>query len=311
MAAMPEELRRLIEARKAQVAAGTAGPGGAPGGASGPPGATVAATAATAASGAAASGARTSAPAGLGEGGHQGPLPATHAYRRQGANNNGVLLIALPSDTFANDAPVQGFLEFTATDDEYIASIVCELVEINPREPGGHVWDRVLVRQGPWRAKRGDVLPLPFSLRLPAGTSPSSRRVQWEVRAMVDINWALDVEATSPITMRNLDLERIRDALGGLDYRVGDFEAEAMGQRWAGVFHPPAQLAGQLGINEIGLLVEYLGANLKVVMKVDKKGVFKRDRQNQTVFELARLRAAPLAELTAMFARQIDDMMAQ
>jgi hypothetical protein len=168
----------------------------------------------------------------------------------------------------------------------------------------------MLVRQGPWRAQEGDVLPLPFQLRVPPGTSVSGRDVHWELRGYVDINWAVDIEATCPIHMRNSDIERIRDALGALDYRVADLESRPLGQRFEGMFHPPANLTRQIGINQIGIVVEYLGANLKVVMELDKKGLFKRDRENATVFELARFRAAPLSEVTANFKQQIDLMMA-
>jgi hypothetical protein len=38
--------------------------------------------------------------------------------------------------------------------------------------------------------------------------------------------------------------------------------------------------------------------------------MFKRDRENATVFDLAQFRAAPLAEVTANFKQQIDAMMA-
>lgn len=251
------------------------------------------------------------APSGLGVGGHSAPLPAEYAYRRQGGNNNGTLLIALRGDTFANDSVVDGFLEFTATDNETVASITIDLVEHHKKGPGGgHVWDRMLVRQGPWKAKDGDVLPLPFQLRVPPGTSISSRDVHWELRGYVDINWASDIEATSPITMRNSDIERIRDALGALDYRIAEIESLPLGQRFEGSFMPPHHLAKQMGINEIGIAVEYLGANIKVIMAIDKKGLFKRDKENATVFELMRFRAAPLQELTHNFKQQIDTMMA-
>ena len=247
---------------------------------------------------------------GVGVGGHSAPLPAEYKYRRQGSNANGVLLIALKQDTFSNDMVVDGFLEFTASDIETVASITIDLVEFHKKGPGsGHVWDRVLVRQGPWRTAKGDVLPLPFKLRVPPGTSITGRDVHWELRGYVDINWASDIEATSPIMMRNSDIERIRDALGSLDYRVADLESAPLGQRFEGIFNPPANLAKQWGINEIHTVVEYLGANLKVVMALDKKGLFKRDKENATVFELARFRAAPLAEVTANFKAQIETMM--
>jgi hypothetical protein len=284
--AMPPELKAQVAQRQAQMASLAPAPGGFPPGAPAPSG-------------------------GLGVGGHSAPLPAEYAYRRQGSNQNGVLLIALRGDTFANNQVVDGFLEFTAMDTETVASITIDLIEHHKKGPaGGHVWDRVLVRQGPWRAQQGDVLPLPFALRVPPGTSVTGRNVHWELRGYVDINWASDIEATVPINMRNTDIERVRDALGALDYRIADLEPVPLGQRFVGTFQPPAQLARQVGINDIQLVVEYLGANIKIVMEIDKKGLFKRDRENATVFDLARFRGAPLAEVTANFKQQIDAMMA-
>jgi hypothetical protein len=292
--AMTPELMAMVKQRQAQMAQLSASP---------PPMGGPAALPVQAAAPSFASG-------GVGVGGHSAPLPAEYKYRRQGSNANGVILIALKQDTFANDMVVDGFLEFTAMDVETVASITIDLVEFHKKGPGaGHVWDRVLVRQGPWRTAKGDVLPLPFKLRVPPGTSITGRDVHWELRGYVDINWASDIEATSPIMMRNSDIERIRDALGSLDYRVADLESAPLGQRFEGVFNPPANLAKQWGINEIHCVVEYLGANLKVVMALDKKGLFRRDKEHATVFELARFRSAPLAEVTANFKAQIETMM--
>ena len=304
--AMPPELRAMLEQRKAAMAQMLAQP--APAAAAPWPPATANAPAPGIFPGGAGMLAHAPATAGLGVGGHSAPLPAEYAYRRQGSNGNGVLLIALRGDTFANNMMLEGFLEYTALDNEHVASITIELVEVH--RGSSHVWDRMLVRQGPWRSQKGDVLPLPFHLRVPPGTSISGRHVYWELRACVDINWASDVEATAPINMRNTDLERIRDALGALDYRIADLEAEALGQRFVGTFQPPANLARQMGINEIAMVVEYLGANLKVVMELDKKGVFKKDREHATVFDLSRFRAASVAEITANFRQQIESMMA-
>jgi hypothetical protein len=247
----------------------------------------------------------------IGVGGASAPLPAELMYRRQGANGNGSLLIALRHDTFANGAVVDGFVEFTALDSETIASIIVELVEVHKRGPSkGHVWDRMLVRQGPWRSQKGDVIPMPFQLRVPPGTSVSGRDVYWEIRGLVDIDWAFDVEATCPINMRNLDMERLRDALGALDYRIVDLVPEPLGQHFKGKFVPPAELRKQLGISDILLDVEYLGTNLKFTMEVEKNSFFKRDKQMEVLFDLERLRSAPLAEISAYLKQQIDAMMA-
>ncbi len=247
---------------------------------------------------------------GLGVGGSTDPLPADLPYRRQGSNNNGVLLIALPGDTFSNANTINGFIEFTAMDNENVASISIELVEFHKKGHGdGHVWDRMLVRQGPWKAQKGDVLPLPFALRVPPGTSISGREVVWEIRGLVDINWATDIDCVVPISMRNTDVERIRDALGSLDYRIVELDSAPLGQRFSGKFAPPANLRSEWGINDIDIHVEYLGTNLQVHMHIDKKGVFTRDRDVKQIFELQRLRTAQPAELTAHIKKQIDEVM--
>ncbi len=314
---MPAELKALIEARKAQAAAMMAGPAPTPIMAPTPilvapmgsapvsnPGL------ASAANQMGMGGAMQ--PGGLGVGGRAAPLPAEYAYRRQGSNNNGVVLVALRQDTFANNMLLDGFIEFTATDNETVASIVIDLVEVHRKgHKAGHVWDRMLVRQGPWRTQKGDVLPLPFQLRIPPGTSISGRDVYWELRAYVDINWASDIEASCPINMRNTDIERIRDALGGLDYRIVDIESIPLGQRFTGKFQPPANLKAQLGISDINLEVEYLGTNLKVVMEVEKTSLFKFDKRQETVFDLTRFRTSPLPEVAANFKQQVDQMMAK
>ena len=298
---IPPELKALMEARKVQLATQGAAPppmsSRPPSTSQGPASAQLAAVGAAQQSG------------GLGVGGTVAPLPAEYAYRRQGSNNNGTLLIALKGDTYSNDQVAEGFLEFTATDNETVASIVVDLVEFHKKGPKkGHVWDRVLVRQGPWKARKGDVAPMPFQLRIPTGTSMSSRDVHWEIRGYVDINWALDIEASSPITMRNMDVERIRDALGALDYRIVEMDSLPMGQRYVGKFQPPAHLAKQLGISNINLALEYMGTNLKINMHLDKR--LKFDKKIEFVFDLQRLRGAQLTEITQHFLQHINQMMA-
>lgn len=246
----------------------------------------------------------------LGIGGANAPAAAEYAYRRQGSNNNGVLLIALRGDTFTNAAIVEGFLEFTALDNETVASIIVELVEYHKRGPkDGHVWDRVLVRQGPWRTNKGEILPLSFQLRVPPGTSPSGRDVHWEIRGYVDIAWAFDISAASPVTIRNLDIERIRDALGALDYRLAELSPEPLGQRFSGKFQPPVQLRSQFGVSDINIVVEYLGQNLQVAMEVEKTSLFKFDKQTKLVFDLAQFRASPIEKLSKYLNDKIDEMM--
>ncbi|HEY4181689.1 MAG TPA: FHA domain-containing protein [Kofleriaceae bacterium] len=242
-------------------------------------------------------------------GGALPPLPTTLAYRKQGSNSNGVLLLALPQDTFFNGQEIEGFVEFTCTDSETIASIFVELIELKRGGPvEGHAWDRFMVRQGPWKAKDGDVLPLPFKLRVPPGTPMSSPDIYWEIRGYVDIAWASDIDTKIGITMRNQDIERIRDALGSLDYRLGDMKSVSRGQRFEAEFFPPANLAKQWGVNEIEIAVEYLGTNIKVHMKIDRKGLH-RDPQVDQVFDIARLRSASQGEINATIKQMIDGLL--
>jgi hypothetical protein len=242
------------------------------------------------------------------------PLPAEMAYRKQGSNDNGVLLLALRQDTHFSGQNIDGYVEFTALDNENVASITVELVEIHRRKSAlgswekEHVWDRMLVRQGPWKAQHNDVLPLPFSLRCPHGVSMTNREVTWEIRGLVDINWAVDIDAMIPLTMRNPDIERMRDAMGAMDYRVEDIDSEPAGQRFEGKFMPPAHMAKEWGVNNVKLEIEYLGANLKVRMKLDKKGL-SHDPAVDQVFELGRLRAASQAEVNVTFKQMLDNLL--
>ena len=246
----------------------------------------------------------------VGVGGTVGPTPGDLTYRSQGSNNNGTLLIALPGDTFANDNSINGFLEFTATDNETVASIFVELVEYHKKGPkAGHVWDRCLARQGPWKTKKGDVLPMPFQLRVPTGTSISAPDCYWQLRGYVDIAWALDIEATININMRNRDIEKIRDALGALDYRIANIASKPLGQKYEGKFNPPMHLRSQLNITDINLDIEYLGTNLKVVMEVEKNKFFHRDKRQEFVFALDMLRSASLADVSAHFQTEINKLM--
>ncbi|MBA3456684.1 MAG: FHA domain-containing protein [Deltaproteobacteria bacterium] len=272
---IPPELRALIAARQQQQAAAAAAP---------PPPQDAPASTST-------------------------PLPKEYAYRKQGSNDNGTLLLALKQDTFFNGTNIDGYVEFTATDSETVASIFVELVELKRGGVAtGHVWDRFLVRQGPWRAQNGDVLPLPFQLRVPPGTPMAGPDVYWEIRGEVDINWASDIEAKIGIHMRNQDMERIRDGLGAMDYRLDEIKSVARGQRFEAEFHPPAHLAKQWGVNDIRLEIEYLGANLKVRMKLDRKGLH-HDPMVDQVFEIGRLRAASQPEINATLKAMLDQLL--
>ncbi len=247
----------------------------------------------------------------LGVGGTQAPLPSELTYRRQGSNNNGVILVALAADTFTNDSLLEGFVEFTATDNETVSSITVDLVEVHKKgAKKGHSWDRMIVKQGPWKCRKGDIVPMPFQLRIPSATSISGKDVHWEIRGYVDLAWAYDIDVEVPITMRNKDIEGIRDALGALDFRVVNLESKPLGQEFAGKFHPPAHIARQWGIDAINVVVQYLGTNLKILLEVDKTGVFSKDKRTDFLIELARLRAAQPQELSALLKANIDRLMA-
>jgi hypothetical protein len=234
------------------------------------------------------------------------PLPKEFSYRRQDANGNGVILLALQQDTAWSGQKLKGFVEFTALDNESVASITVELIEKHEDGPGkGHVWDRVLVRQGPWKALHNDVLPLPFEVDVPSGVAPSGREVFWYLHSVVDINWASDVDVELPLTMRNHDLERIRDAMGALDFRFNEWDSRPHAQRFDARFQPPAQHRNRINAVDIG--VEYLGAMVKLALQIDKKG---RDREEAVAIDLAQMRGASSDTLAATLDKIIKDAMA-
>ena len=299
MGAIPPEIKALMDARRQQQMAQAPMAPVAQQPLAGSPAAHAATQAPSSGSGGA-----------LGVGGTVAPEAAKLTYRRQGSNNNGTLLIALPGDTFNNDDTINGFLEFTATDKETVASIFIELVEVHKKGPKkGHVWDRHLVRQGPWKTKKGDVLPMEFKLRVPSGPSLSGPDCHWELRGYVDIDWALDVEATLPINMRNTDIEKIRDGLGSLDYRINVLDSKPLGQKFTGKFNPPANLQKQLNLTDINLDIEYLGSNLKVTMVVEKSKLFHFDKKQEFVFDLQKLRAASVPDVARHFQTEINKLM--
>lgn len=243
------------------------------------------------------------------------PAPAEGAsanmtYRRQGSNDNGVLLIALPADSFTNDSVIKGFAEFTATDNETIDEIAIELVEVHKKgAKKGHVWDRVLVKKGPWKCKKHDRVPMPFELRVPQATSVSGKDVHWEIRGGVDIAWAYDVDVEVPITMRNVDVEKIRDAMGALDLRVDEITSKPLGQHFEARFEPPAQWRTQWNIDCVNLDIQYLGTNVQLMLEVDKRGAFSKDRRTQYNVELATLRQASLQQLSEQLLALVQRML--
>jgi hypothetical protein len=162
---------------------------------------------------------------------------------------------------------------------------------------------------GPVARPEAGSLALPFRLRVPPGTSMSGRDVHWEVRGYVDIEWAYDIAAASPINMRNVDIERIRDALGALDYRLNTLDPEPLGQRFVGSFQPPVQLRSEWGITDVNITVEYLGTNLQLTLEVEKTSLFKFDKQTKLVFDLQQFRASPPAQVMEFLRQKIDELM--
>ena len=98
--------------------------------------------------------------------------PGGMAYRQQGSNDNGVLLLALPQDTLWCGATIDGYVEFTPTTtrrSRRSPSSSSSSTRRARRPATSGIASSC--RQGPWRAENGDVLPLPFQLRVPAGTA--------------------------------------------------------------------------------------------------------------------------------------------
>jgi hypothetical protein len=126
--------------------------------------------------------------------------PSAGSYRRQASNYQGVLLIALPGDSFAHSSNVDGFVELTVTALDTIPSIWVELVE-HPSEGGkGTVRERMLLHQGPWSAPKNHTVTMPFSLRTPASVASSGAHVRWEVRCYLEAG--VDLACSCPIALR-------------------------------------------------------------------------------------------------------------
>ena len=61
-------------------------------------------------------------------------------------------------------------------------------------------------------------------------------------------------------------------------------------------------------MNQIQLEIEYLGANLKIRMKLDRKGLH-HDPMVDQVFELGRLRQASQPEINATLKAMLDQLL--
>ena len=107
----------------------------------------------------------------------------------------------------------------------------------------------------------------------------------------------------------NVDIERIRDALGALDYRLSNLDPEPLGQRFQGTFQPPVQLRSEWGITDVNIAVEYLGTNLQLTLQVEKTSLFRFDKTTKLVFDLQQFRASPPAQLIEFLRQKIDELM--
>ena len=93
-----------------------------------------------------------------------------------------------------------------------------------------------------------------------------------------------------------------------MDYRVEEIEAIALGQTYKGEFHPPGHLAKDMGVNKVELTVDYLGTNLKVRLRLDRKGLH-HDPAIDQVFELPRVRAASQQDINTTVKQMLDGLM--
>jgi hypothetical protein len=82
-----------------------------------------------------------------------------------------------------------------------------------------------------------------------------------------------------------------------------------LGQRFKGVFQPPANRVKQFGVTDVNIAVQYLGTNLEVEFEVEKASWFKADKATRILFELSQLRSAPVAEIAEHFEKTIDKLM--
>ena len=75
--------------------------------------------------------------------------------------------------------------------------------------------------------------------------------------------------------------------------------------RYSGNTAQPAQHRNR--INEVKIGVEYLGAQVKLLLEIDKKGF---DKEGAVALDLVQLRTASVEVLAATLKKVIDDAMA-
>lgn len=82
-----------------------------------------------------------------------------------------------------------------------------------------------------------------------------------------------------------------------------------MGQEFRARFEPPAQWRTQWNIDSVNLEMQYLGTNFQIMLEVDKKGAFSKDRRTQYNVELATLRQASLRQVSEQLLSLIQRML--
>jgi hypothetical protein len=130
-------------------------------------------------------------------------LAAEFPYRKHTRNPSADLSLALRGNTFNPDSILEGVVDFLAQQNTTIASMGIELLEFqHSSDARGQVWDRALLKQGPWRARKNDTLSISFQLRVPPAISMSNPKAHWELRAYADINWEFDISVRSAVLIR-------------------------------------------------------------------------------------------------------------
>jgi hypothetical protein len=128
---------------------------------------------------------------------------AEFPYRRHTQHAHADLSIGLRGNTFHPDSVLDGVVDFTAAQNATIASMGIELLEFqHASDARGQVWDRALLKQGPWRARKSDRLSIAFQLKVPPALSMTNPKAHWELRAYADINWEFDVSVRCAVLIR-------------------------------------------------------------------------------------------------------------
>ena len=84
--------------------------------------------------------------------------------------------------------------------------------------------------------------------------------------------------------------------------------SKPLGQRFDGKFQPSPTMSKQLGVDEIDVAAEYLGSNIKVMLKVDRHGALHGVHEADEVYDLARFRAAAPNEVIGHFGELVGKL---